>query len=133
MKRSINSLIDYGINAKDGEIGKVKEFYFDDLTWTIRYLVVETGNWLNGRKLLISPQALLTPDWDNEVFPINLTEEKIENSLIIDTEQPVSRQQEIEIYEYFPWANYWEGGIRGGGMGVSEMMTQAHQSLAKTV
>ena len=92
MKRSINSLIGYAIGATDGEIGKVKEFYFDDLTWTVRYLVVETGNWLNGRKVLLSPQALLTPDWKNEVFPINLTKEKIKNSpiLILNNRFPAS-------------------------------------------
>ena len=133
MKRSINSLIGYAIGATDGEIGKVKEFYFDDLTWTIRYLVVETGNWLNGRKVLLSPQALLTPDWKNEVFPINLTKEKIKNSPNIDTEQPVSRQHEIEMYEYYPWTSYWGGGIWGGGMGVSGMMTQAYQPFAEAV
>jgi uncharacterized protein YrrD len=133
MKRSISSLIGYTMGATDGEIGKVKEFYFDDLTWTIRYLVVETGNWLNGRKVLISPQALLTPDWKNEIFPINLTKEKIKNSPNIDTEQPVSRQHEIEMYEYYPWTSYWGGGIWGGGMGVSGMMTQAHEPLVEAV
>ena len=133
MKRSINSLIGYAIGATDGEIGKVKEFYFDDLTWTVRYLVVETGNWLNGRKVLLSPQALLTPDWKNEVFPINLTKEKIKNSPNIDTEQPVSRQQEIEMYEYYPWSSYWGGGIWGGGMGISGVMIQNHHLIAGAV
>jgi len=55
------------MGATDSEIGKVNEFYFDDQSWTIRYLIVETGNWFNGRKVLISPQALLAPDWKNEV------------------------------------------------------------------
>ena len=132
MKRSINSLIGYAIGATDGEIGKVKEFYFDDLTWTVRYVIVETGNWLNGRKVLLSPQALLTPDWKNEVFPINLTKEKIKNSPNIDTEQPVSRQHEIEIYEYYPWTKYW-GGMWGGGMGIAGLMTDVHQPVAEAV
>ena len=121
------------MGATDGEIGKVKEFYFDDLTWTVRYLVVETGNWLNGRKVLIAPQALLTPDWNNEVFPINLTKEKIKNSPNIDTEKPVSRQHEIEMYDYYPWTSYWSGGMWGGGMGIPEMMTEARQPTAGAV
>jgi uncharacterized protein YrrD len=133
MKRSIKSLIGYTMGATDGEIGKVKEFYFDDQSWTIRYLIVETGSWLNGRKVLISPQALLTPDWENKVFPINLTKEKIKNSPFVDSEQPVSRQHEIEMYEYYPWTSYWGGGIWGGGMGVSGMMTQVHEPLIETV
>jgi uncharacterized protein YrrD len=133
MKRSIKSLVGFSMGATDGEIGKVKEFYFDDLTWTVRYLVVETGSWLNGRKVLISPQALLAPDWQNEIFPINLTKEKIKNSPNVDTEQPVSRQHEIEMYEYYPWTSYWGGGIWGGGMGVSGMMTQVHEPLVEAV
>jgi hypothetical protein len=80
MKRNVKNLIGYTMGATDGEIGKVKEFYFDDHTWTIRYLVVETGNWLNERKVLISPQALLKPDWEGKVFPVNLTKEQIKNS-----------------------------------------------------
>ena len=42
----------------DGEIGKVREFYFDDQHWAIRYLVADTENWLAGRQVLISPYAL---------------------------------------------------------------------------
>lgn len=121
MKRSINSLIGYTMGATDGEIGKVKEFYFDDESWTIRYLIVETGNWLSGRKVLISPEAVLTPDWDTKVFPVNLTKKQIENSPDIDTEKPVSRQQEMKLYEHYPWTSYW-GGLWAGGMGTAGMM-----------
>jgi uncharacterized protein YrrD len=119
MKRSIKSLISYAIGATDGELGKVKEFYFDDKTWTIRYLIIETGNWLSGRKVLISPEAILTPDWENEVFPVNLTKEQIKNSPEIDTEKTVSRQQEIKLYGHYPWTNYWGDESFGFGMPVS--------------
>ncbi|MDQ2863963.1 MAG: PRC-barrel domain-containing protein, partial [Bacteroidota bacterium] len=76
---------------------------------------------------------LLTPDWKNEIFPVNLTKEKIKNSPDIDTEQAVSRQHEIEMYEYYPWANYWGGGILAGGMGISGMMTQVRKPLVEAV
>lgn len=128
MKRNIKSLTGFTMGATDGEIGKVKEFYFDDYTWTIRYLIVETGSWLNHRKVLISPEALLKPDWEKEVFPINLTKEKIKNSPDIDTKQPVSRQHEIEMYEYYPWTSYW-----GGGMYTSGMITQEYVPLKEAV
>ena len=49
------------INAKDGNVGYVYDFYFDDLTWTARYLVADTGNWLIGRRVLLSPQAVQNP------------------------------------------------------------------------
>lgn len=116
MKRSINSLIGYSIGASNGELGKVKDFFFDDKTWTIRYLIVETGNWLKGRKVLISPEAVLMPDWENEIFPVNLTEDQVKNSPEIDTEKPVSRQQELELYQHYPWTNYWGDVTMGIGM-----------------
>ena len=133
MKRNIKSLTGFTMGATDGEIGKVKEFYFDDHTWTIRYLIVETGSWLNHRKVLIAPEALLKPDWEHEIFPVDLTKDQIKNSPDIDTEQPVSRQHEIEMYEYYPWTSYWGGGYWGGGMGASGMMTQVHEPLKEAV
>lgn len=103
MNRSLKSLIGFTLKETNGEIGKVDEFYFDDNSWIIRYLIVETGNWLFGRKVLISPQAVKTPDWANEVFPVNLTKEQIKNSPDINTEKPVSKQQEDQLYAYYPW------------------------------
>lgn len=120
MKRKIKSLIGYTIQATDGEIGKVKEFYFDDRTWTIRYLIVETGSWLFGRKILLSPQALLTPDWEKHTFPVNLTMAQIKDSPKIDTDKPISRQHEMDLYGYYPWGNYYWGSSMGmGNMGMS--------------
>ncbi len=117
MQRSINSLSGFTIGATDGEIGKVKEFYFDDETWAIRYLVIETGNWFFNKKVLIAPQALLAPDWENKNFPVNLTKEQIKNSPDIDTDKPISRQQEIELYGHYPWRSYWGNGFFAGGFG----------------
>jgi uncharacterized protein YrrD len=112
----------FTMGATDGDIGKVKDFYFDDVTWTIRYLVVETGNWLSNRKVLISPEALLQVDWANETFPVNLTKEQIKKSPDVDTDQPVSRQHELKLYAHYPWTSYWGGGIWAGGMGTTGMM-----------
>ena len=117
MQRSINSLTSFTMGATDGEIGKVKEFYFDDETWAVRYLIVKTGSWLSGLKVLIAPQALLAPDWENEVFPIDLTKEQIKNSPDIDTDKPISRRQEIELYGHYPWRSYWGSGFFAGGFG----------------
>lgn len=125
MKRKIKSLIGFTIGATDGIVGEVKEFYFDDETWTIRYLIVETGNWFNGKKILLSTEALLTPDWENKVFHVKLTMAQIENSPKIDTDKPVSRQQEIELYGYYPWGNYYWAGGMGMGMYYALPMEQA--------
>lgn len=115
MERNINSLKGYGIEAIDGDIGKLEEFYFDDETWTIRYLIVKTGSWLSGRKVLISPAALKNRDWSNRLIPVNLTKKQIHNSPDIDTNLPVSRQQEIELYGHYKWESYWGSGFYGGG------------------
>lgn len=123
MQRNVKSLIGFTMGATDGEIGKVDEFYFDDKTWTIRYLVVKTGGWLLERKVLISPAALKEPDWENETFPVNLTKEQVKHSPDIDTEKPVSRQQELALYNYYEWP-YGDPVGAGfyGGMGMLGMV-----------
>ena len=84
--------------ASDGEIGQVKDFYFDDKTWAIRYLVADTGHWLPGRQVLLSPYSFGRLDQDGKVLSINLTRKQIENSPSIDTDRPVSRQYEENYY-----------------------------------
>jgi uncharacterized protein YrrD len=116
MHRNVNSLIGNRMEATDGEMGKVEEFYFDDQAWIIVYLVVKTGNWLSGRKVLISPYALIRGKDRSGAFPVNLTKEQIRNSPDIDTELPVSRQQEIALHQYYPWQSYWETGFYEGGI-----------------
>ena len=118
MERNINSLIGYGMQATDGEIGEVVDFYFDDETWTIRYLVVKTGNWLSGRKVLISAAGLAPTDIKPDLFPISITKEQIRNSPDIDTDKPVSRQQEAMLNQHHFWENYWGSGSYGGEMGI---------------
>lgn len=107
MLRSLKELYGYKILALDGEIGKVHDFYFDDKEWEVRYLVVDTGPWILGRKVLISPESLGQPDWIARQFPVNLTRDTIKNSPDIDTDKPVSRQQQRELHEYFSWSTYW--------------------------
>lgn len=111
MKRSITSIIGYSIKAIDGEIGKIKEFFFDDETWTVRFVIVKTGNWLTGSRVFISPEALIASDWDDENFKVNLTREQIRNSPEIDIAKPFSRQQEIRIFDYYELNSYGSCGI----------------------
>ena len=122
MKRSIKSLIGFSIKETDGEIGEVNEFYFDDYSWTIRYMVVETGSWLSKRKVLISPKAVQKPDWANKEFSVNLTKEQIKNSPDVDTDKPVSRQQEEQLSSYYPWGMYWGDEPDEHGAGIFGMM-----------
>ncbi|WP_069658457.1 PRC-barrel domain-containing protein [Arcticibacter eurypsychrophilus] len=127
MKRSVKSLVGFTIGATDGEIGKVKEFYFDDKTWTIRYLIVDTGSWLSGRKVLISPEAVIMPNWELNTFFVNLTMDQVKQSPDIDTEKSVSRQHEIELYKHYTWGSYW------GNMGLSGMASSFPISVEEEV
>jgi len=101
------------MEANDGEIGKAKDFFFDDHAWKVRHLVVDTGKWLPGRKVLISPQALLEPDRENKLFRVDLTCDQIKHSPSIDLDKPVSRQHQIELFEYYSWTPYWGAGMVG--------------------
>jgi len=107
MLNKIKMLQGYKLDCLDGEIGQVKEFYFDDQSWAIRYLVAETGNWLTGRQVLISPRALGGMDKEKKRIAIDLTKKQIENSPALDSDKPVSRQFEEAYYGYYGWATYW--------------------------
>jgi hypothetical protein len=107
MLRSMNDLKDYTIQAIDGNIGHVKDFYFDDKTWVVRYLIVDTGNWLSSRKVLISPIAIGKPNWRQRELPVSSTKEQVKNSPDIDTAKPVSRQHEMQYIEYYNYPSYW--------------------------
>jgi len=119
MKRSVNSLIGYTIKAKDGELGKVSEFYFDDITWSIRYLVVETGNWLNERKVIIPHAALGVTDWKSKTFQVNLTMDQVRNSPDFETQKTVSRQHEIKLFTHYGFPLYWDNVFYDGAVGMS--------------
>ena len=104
----------YKLNSLDGEIGKVNEFYFDDKHWTIRYLVADTGNWLTGRQVLISPYALKMVNKNEKNISINLTKKQIEESPSLETDKPVSQQFEHAYYGYYGWPGYWGGSYMWG-------------------
>jgi hypothetical protein len=117
MLRNVTDLEDYGIGATDGPIGHVRDFYFDDEVWVIRYLVVETGHWLASRKVLISPIAIGKPDWMQKLLPISITQDQVRTSPDIDTEKPVSRQHETAYHAHYGYSHYWGGGgLWGDGL-----------------
>jgi len=109
MLRKDEALHRFTLGALDGEIGKVKDFYFDDQSWTVRYLVADTGNWLEERLVLVSPYALVSVDEEAEIIATNLTRKQIEDSPPADSDKPVSRQFEESYYEYYGWPAYWSG------------------------
>jgi hypothetical protein len=109
MFTSTKDLKGLAIRAKDGEIGSVNDVYFDDVTWAVRYLTVETGGWLGGREVLISPMSVVGADWQSKHLDVALTKKQVENSPEIDTHKPVSRQHEAAYLSYYGYPYYWEG------------------------
>jgi len=107
MLRSLKELIGYEVLATDGLMGKTHDFLFSDDDWRVRYLVIDTGPWILGRKVLISPLALGQPVWASETFPVNLTREQVKSSPDFDLAKPVSRQYEERLHQHYNWAAYW--------------------------
>ena len=110
----MEKLIGLSITASDGEIGKVKDVYFDDQHWAVRYLVVETGGWLDHIKVLVSPFAVRRIDWDGGSVHVHLTRAQVKGSPSVDTDRPVSRQQELEFSRHYGYPGYWSGALLWG-------------------
>jgi uncharacterized protein YrrD len=106
---TVKTLTGYKLDGIDGEIGRVKEFYFDDRHWTIRYLVAETGTWLAQRQVLISPYVLLSIVKEERHVDVGLTKRQIENSPSLESDKPVSLQFEQDYFGYYDFPTYWSG------------------------
>lgn len=123
MLRRMKDMEGYSISALDGFIGEVKDYYFDDASWVIRYLVVETGDWLASRKVLISPVSINGPNWSEKSIPAAITLEQVKNSPLVDTDKPVSRQHEVRYLKHYNLARYWTGsGLWGTGPSPNSML-----------
>jgi uncharacterized protein YrrD len=109
MLHAVKDLFGFAMGATDGEIGEITDVYFDDEHWTIRYMVVATGRWLRGRKVLVSPMSVRGISWDDAVIELTISQQQVRDSPGIDTDRPVSRQHEIAFYNHYGYPNYWEG------------------------
>ena len=123
MLRSMSDLEGYAIHATDGPIGHVKDFYFDDEAWVVRYLIIDTGSWLSSRKVLISPISIGQSNRAAKILSVSITREQVKNSPDIDTDKPVSRRHEVEYLGYYSYPYYWGGaGFWGAGVYPSMML-----------
>lgn len=117
MLKNASAINGYTVVASDGKIGTVSDFLFDDINWLIRWLVVDTGSWLSSRKVLLPPSVLGHLDSEGEKFSVRLTMQQVKDSPEIDTDRPVSRQMETNVYDYYGWSPYWGSGFNMGGYG----------------
>jgi len=118
MLHSVKDLQGATLLATDGAIGAAQDGYFDDETWIVRYLVADTGGWLTGRQVLIATVALGAAGGLAGPLAVALTRDQIRHSPDIDTDRPISRQHEADLYQYYGYPYYWGGMGMGMGMGV---------------
>lgn len=116
MQRNLNSLLGLKLEGTDGEIGKLIDFYFDDISWIIRHLILKTGSWFSERDVLISPEAVEHSHWEPGILSVRLTKDQMLKSPKIETDKPVARQQEIEIYGHNLWQPYWGNNFYTTGL-----------------
>ncbi len=105
--RSTREVNGYHIHATDGSIGHVDDFIASEGDWMIRYLVVDTRNWLPGRHVLISPDWVQRISWDDRAVYVDVSREKVENSPRYNPSAPVNREYEIQMYDYYGRPKYW--------------------------
>ncbi|HEY5283001.1 MAG TPA: PRC-barrel domain-containing protein [Polyangia bacterium] len=118
--------------AMDGEIGHVRDFYFDDKIWVIRYAIADTGSWLTGRLVLLSPYAFGRLDQQDKTLHINLRKMQIQDSPSIESHKPVSRQYEVDYYTYYGWPAYWDGGAMWGLGGYPTILPHSKEEVEAT-
>jgi sporulation protein YlmC with PRC-barrel domain len=132
MLRSLKQLYGEKLSATDGEIGTIKDFYFDEPNWAIRYLVVDTGNWLASRKVLISPHSLSSRSACGKGIRVGLTRKKIEKSPSIGSQNPVLREYEEQHHKHYGLTPYWKAiGVNMVGP-QQQPETHLHSTLSVT-
>ncbi len=118
MLLAVSALKGYTILADDGRIGTVSDILFDDESWRLRWLVVNTGTWLSERQVLVHPSAIGKVDHDRQELPVRTSKAQIERSPNISRDRPVSLQMQSQLYDYYGWDPVWGGGYFGGGFGM---------------
>jgi hypothetical protein len=129
----VKELGGFTLAATDGAIGEVEACYFDDVHWTVRYLVVDTGGWLSGRKVLISPMAVRSIDVAGERVIVDLTREQVQRSPDIDTHRPVSRQHEIALLQHYGFPTYWYGPYAWGPVMLPTLPPPAADTVSEEI
>jgi uncharacterized protein YrrD len=114
MLRSLEHLEGYKVNAIDGEIGCVVDFFLDDESWTVRYLVVETGGLFERRQVLVSPSSFRQVEWSIRIVHLDLTRAVVERSPSVETDKPVSRQYRWEYHRRYGAPNNGSQSALGG-------------------
>jgi hypothetical protein len=93
----------------------VSDLLFDDRSWKIRWLVIDTGTFLPSRKVLIHPAAIGQAVHDQEELLVSLTKAQIAASPSMAEDEPVSTQMEAHLNDFYGWDPYWGSQSFGTG------------------
>lgn len=130
MLHTLSDLKNLAIHASDGDIGLIKDFYFDDKQWVIRYLVVETGSWLFSKKILLSPISIKELNQEDKTLTVSISRAQVKNSPDVDSEKPVSKQYEVDFMGYYGYPYYWGKTGLWGNEGSPNMISPGYYSVA---
>jgi hypothetical protein len=115
----------FGVEGSDGPIGAAVDLLFEDVAWTSRWLAVDAGAWLGGRRVLLPRVALDRPDKPTRRFPVHLTRRKIGDSPYLDAGMLVSKETEAEFCAYYACEAYWEDGRVEAASGSTRLRSMA--------
>ncbi len=120
MVRLLKKLVGFSVQSEGGEIGGVEDFLIDPFEWRVRYLVVNTADWLDGRFVLLSSTAAGAPDEPARIIPVSVSREMVRSSPEVGPGKILTRSLESELHNYFKWPYYWklwdEGGLGPGNL-----------------
>lgn len=133
LRRASDMQRSFTIQAADGDIGRLDQFYFDDQRWLVRYLVIDTLDWLEGQSLLLPPLTIKSISWSKRILHVGIARNQVKNSPDFDHHKPVSRQHETEYSNYYDWPYYWstaglwEFGYRPSSLMMSRAIKAAQE------
>jgi hypothetical protein len=114
VRTNLKALYGFALIGSAGEIGTVEDFYFDDTSWRVKFMVVDTGAWLTSRRVITSTQSVEDIDWESSRFHTQLTTEQIKESPDIDTEKHMGREHEEILVRHYHLHSHWpEAGMFG--------------------
>ncbi|MAT13943.1 MAG: hypothetical protein CMJ46_01580 [Planctomyces sp.] len=105
--RSLKEVKGYTIHCPQGDLGHVEEMIVDTETWALRYLAIDTGNWLPGKRVIIGIDWLSEISWEEQHAYIELSRDDVQNAPIYDPRTPINRDYEAEVYDYYGRPTYW--------------------------
>ena len=107
MLRKLKNLKGFTIHGRDDDLGKVKDFYFDQHRFIMRYLVVDTGNWLKHEQTLISTESFKEINYEQKEIMVDLNSDELEAGPSLEKNKPVSKLMEEKVVKHYDWPVYW--------------------------